>query len=129
MVPIGEAARKSGVAIETIRYYERAGVVPHPGRAANGRRVYDGAAISRLRLIKRCRDLGFSLEDARALLALSETGNGPCGEVKAIAEAHIAEIRQKIDALRGLEAALSDLVRDCRDGKAPCLALRSLAGG
>ena len=68
MLPIGDAARQSGVTIETIRYYEREGVVPPPDRSASGRRLYDAAGIARLRFIKRCRDLGFSLSVTKTLL-------------------------------------------------------------
>ncbi len=127
MPSIGEAARRSGVPVETIRYYERAGVVPGPPRSESGRRVYDPAGIARLRLIKRCRDLGFSLAGARALLALSENSDAPCGDVKAIAEGHLDEVGRKIRALRDLEAALAELVRECAEGNTACPALRALA--
>jgi len=128
MPSIGEAARRSGVPLETIRYYERAGVVPRPPRSESGRRVYDDAGIARLCLIKRCRDLGFSLSEARALLALSENSEAPCGDVKVIAEDHLAEVGRKIRALRDLEAALAELVRECAEGNIACPALRTLAG-
>lgn len=127
MPSIGEAARKSGVPVETIRYYERAGVAPTPQRSENGRRVYDAPGIARLRLIKRCRDLGFSLADARALLTLSENNDAPCSDVKAIAEGHLAEVGRKIRALRDFEAALAELVRECAEGNTDCPALRTLA--
>ncbi len=65
MFAIGEASRRSGVSVETIRYYEREGITAKPGRAANGRRLYSDAEISELAFIKRCRDLGFSLPDVR----------------------------------------------------------------
>ena len=128
MTSIGEAARVSGVPVETIRYYERAGVVPGPLRSESGRRVYDAAGIARLRLIKRCRDLGFPLVEARALLALSENSDAPCGDVKVIAQRHLDEVGQKIQALRDLEAALADLVRECAEENTACPALRALAG-
>jgi MerR family mercuric resistance operon transcriptional regulator len=128
MPSIGDAARRSGITVETIRYYERAGIVPGPPRTLSGRRVYDSAGISRLCLIKRCRDLGFPLAEARALLALSENIDAPCGEVKAIAEGNLAEVRRKIGALRDLEADLADLVRECAEGNTACPALRTLAG-
>ena len=128
MPSIGEAARRSGVPVETIRYYERAGVVPGPPRSESGRRVYDDAGIARLRLIKRCRDLGFPLADARALLALSENSSAPCGDVKVIAEGHLDQVGRKIRALRDLEAALADLARECAEGNTACPALRALAG-
>ena len=127
MPSIGEAARGSGATVETIRYYERVGVVPRPPRSESGRRVYDAAGIARLGLIKRCRDLGFSLAEARALLALSENSDAPCNDVKAIAEGHLAEVGRKIGALRDLEAALGELIRECAEGNTACPALRALA--
>ena len=128
MASIGAAARQSGLSVETVRYYERARVVPPPQRSERGRRVYDDDDIARLSLIRRCRDLGFSLPDARALLALSEADDAPCREVKAIAEAHLAEVHDKLAALRVLEAALSELISDCAAGNTDCRALRMLAG-
>ncbi len=126
--PLARPARKSGVPVETIRYYERAGIVPGPPRTLSGRRVYDAAGIARLGLIKRCRDLGFPLAEARALLALSQVSDAPCGDVKVIAEDHLAEVGRKIRALRDLEAALGELVRECAEGNTACPALRALAG-
>ena len=126
MPSIGEAARSSAVTVETIRYYERAGVVPGAQRSQSGRRVYDAAGIARLRLIKRCRDLGFSLAGARALLALSNNSDAPCGDLKTIAQGHLAEVGRKIRALRDLEAALGELVRECAEGNTACPALRAL---
>ncbi len=128
MPSIGEAARKSGVPVETIRYYERAGIVSGPPRTLSRPRVYDAAGIARLGLIKRCSDLGFSLDEARALLALSENSDAPCGDVKVIAEGHLDEVGRKIRALRDLEAALAELVRECAEGNTACPALRALAG-
>ena len=127
MVSIGAAARQSGLSVETVRFYERAHVVPPPQRSESGRRIYDDADIARLSLIRRCRDLGFSLPDARNLLALSEADDTPCAEVKAIAEAHLAGVHGKIAALREMETALNKLVSDCAVGKTDCQALRVLA--
>lgn len=128
MASIGAAARQSGLSVETIRYYERARVVPPPQRSESGRRDYDDSDIARLRLIRRCRDLGFSLPDARALLALSEADDAPCAKVKAIAKSHLAEVHDKLAALRQLEAALSELISECAVGNTNCQALRVLAG-
>jgi len=128
MSTIGEAARASGLAVETIRYYERTGVVPPPPRTASGHRSYDRAEIARLRMIRSCRDLGFPLADARALLGLAESGKAPCGEVKAIAEAHLAEVRRKLGELAALETALAGLVANCAGGDRPCPALDVLGG-
>lgn len=127
MASIGRAARLSGVAVETIRYYERVGVVPAPQRSASRRRVYDAGGIARLQMIKRCRDLGFPLAGARALLALSEGNGAACGTVLAIAEAHLAEVRHKIGELIRLEASLTELIRDCAEDTGECPALNALA--
>ena len=127
MPSIGEAARISGVPVETIRYYERAGILPGTQRSESGHRVYDAAGITRLRLIKRCRDLGFSLSDARGLLALSENNAASCTEVEVIAKNHLSEVRRKIGDLRDLEGALAELIRDCAESNPVCPALRALA--
>lgn len=126
MHSIGEASRQSGVTIETIRYYERAGLVPHPARSAAGRRLYDGAGIARLRFVKRCRDLGFSIPEIRTLLALSNEPGAACGDVKAIGEHHLREVRDKIADLTRLEAALADLIAACGRENVQCPALGRL---
>jgi len=109
MYAIGVAARRSGVAIETIRYYERRGIVPLPDRAASGRRLYDDAAVARLRFVRRCRDLGFSLDDVRTLFALADGEPAACGAVRSLGERHLDEVRSRIADLRRLEAALEEL--------------------
>ena len=126
MYSIGEAARRSGVAVETIRYYERASVVPLPDRAASGRRLYDSAGIARLRFVKRCRDLGFSIEDIRTLLALSKPGSKACSDVKRIGEGHLRDVREKIADLTRLESALAEMVAECGEQKPECPVLRQL---
>ena len=127
MIAIGEAARLSGVAIETIRYYEREGVVPVPRRAANGRRVYSAKDVGRLRFIRRCRDLGFSVAEAKGLLALSERENGNCAVVKDIGTGHLNAVRSKIAELKALEAALEELTANCQTGSVSCQMLVALA--
>ena len=127
MPSIGEASRRSGVAVETIRYYERTGIVPPPRRTGRGRREYGAQDIARLRLIGHCRDLGFPLAGARALLALSEDGATSCAEARAIAESHLADIRRRISRLRDIEDALAELVGGCAAGADPCPVLRALA--
>lgn len=129
MSSIGAAARQSGVAIETIRYYERTGIVPPPPRSASGRRVYGAAEIGRLAMIRRCRDLGFPLADVRVLLDLAQDQSGTCAEVKSLAEGHLAEVRNKLRDLKALETALAELVAGCAGGKRACPALRKLAQG
>ena len=115
---IGELSRRSGVHIETIRYYERIKMLPPP-RAANGRRVYGPAQTRTLAFIRRARELGFTLEEIRALLALSgEDGPQACAEGRELAAAHLAEVRAKIADLRSMERVLAETVRRCDAGKA-----------
>jgi len=119
-LPIGELSRRSGVNIETIRYYERINVLPAPPRTANGRRVYGPAETRTLAFIRRSRELGFTLDEIRTLLALSaENGQGACAEVSELATGHLAEVRAKIDDLKAMEHVLADAVRRCDAGEAP----------
>lgn len=129
MATIGEASRRSGVRIETIRYYEREGVTPVPGRSAAGRRVYTEDGIAVLVFVKRCRDMGFPLSDVRALMALRNATDDQCDEVRSIAERHIADVRNRIEELQRLEAALEALVSECRLGRTACPALEALFSG
>ena len=126
MQSIGEAAKLSGVNIETIRYYEREGIVPAADRSANGRRLYDVAAIARLRFIRRCRDLGFPISDVRALLDLSDNASRQCDDVRAISERHLLDVRERLNDLRELEAALSELVQNCVGAQSECPTLKQL---
>ena len=126
MQSIGEAAKLSGINIETIRYYEREGIVPAADRSANGRRLYDVAAIARLRFIRRCRDLGFPISDVRALLDLSDNASRQCDDVRAISERHLLDVRERLNDLRELEAALSELVQNCVGAQSECPTLKQL---
>ncbi|MBM2578163.1 MerR family transcriptional regulator [Jannaschia sp. Os4] len=126
MVAIGEASRLSGVSIEAIRYYERAGIVAKPARTAAGRRVYSEAGIAALRFIKRCRDLGFSIEASVALRSLA-TEPASCGTAEELGRRHLAEVRGKIEHLRHMEAALTELTANCAEGRTDCPMLRSIA--
>ncbi len=110
----------SGVCIETIRYYERTGVVPRAARTQSGRRIYDAEDIARLRFVKRCRMLGFSIPDIRALLRLTEDGDAPCAKVKALGVQHLSDIRSKIDHLNVLARTLAGLLERCEDGQTEC---------
>jgi MerR family transcriptional regulator, mercuric resistance operon regulatory protein len=125
--PIGELSRKTGVHIETIRYYERIGFVPPPPRGADGRRTFGAEDVKRLCFIKRSRDMGFSQDEVRALLRLADGGEKSCSEVSVIAQAHLKDIRAKISDLRKLEKVLSETVSKCMDGDAPvCPVLEAL---
>jgi MerR family transcriptional regulator, mercuric resistance operon regulatory protein len=100
---IGRLAALTGVHLETIRYFERIGLMPTPGRTDGGHRVYSDVHRRRLAFVQRARKLGFSIEDIRALLALSEPTRRSCREVEVIAAAHLANVRAKITDLTRLE--------------------------
>jgi len=129
-VTIGELSDRTRVNIETIRYYERIGLLPPPPRSAGRHRLYDDGHRQRLAFIRRARELGFSLDQVRALLALSGQHGLACDEVKAITDEHIAEVRHKICDLRKLERVLSNLAARCRPNRVPeCPILEALSVG
>ncbi|MDA8249638.1 MAG: helix-turn-helix domain-containing protein [Rhodospirillales bacterium] len=117
-IAIGELAQRTGCNIETIRYYERIGLLPMPGRKGRFRR-YGGEDVKRLAFVRRARELGFTLNEVRALLSLAAGNGDACGEVRAIAAAHLADVRAKIADLRTMEGVLADAVRQCDAGEAP----------
>ena len=123
---IGQAAKQSGVSIETIRYYEREGIIPPADRNASGRRIYDDSAIAKLRFIRRCRDLGFPIIEVRALLDLSSNAAKHCDDVREISERHLGGVRKRLADLHELEEALADLVRACVDAQSECPTLKQL---
>ena len=119
-IQIGELSRRTGCNIETIRYYERIALLPAPVRSAGRYRVYDTADVRRLAFIRRARELGFTLDEIRTLLALSENDEqGACAEVRELAAGHLAEVRAKIADLRAMERVLADAVRRCAPGELP----------
>lgn len=127
---IGQVARRSGVGVETVRFYEREGLIPQPPRPDSGFRRYPEDAVSRIRFIQRSKALGFSLREIRDLLSLRVDSANSCGEVKGRAEAKIADIESKIFTLRKMKQALENLTEACR-GKGPtgeCAILEALGG-
>jgi MerR family mercuric resistance operon transcriptional regulator len=117
---IGELSRRTGVNIETIRYYERIKMLPAPPRTASGRRVYGPAETRSLTFIRRSRELGFTLEEIRVLLALSiDDGKNTCAEVRELAARHLADVRAKIADLRAMARVLAGAVRRCDAGEVP----------
>ncbi|MCV0426062.1 MAG: MerR family transcriptional regulator [Roseibium sp.] len=126
MATIGEASRHSGVGIETIRYYEREGIASKPARAANGRRIYTSQEIGELRFIRRCRELGFPLQDVRRLLAISNGNSVNCGEVMQFGRNQLSEVRAKIAELKNLQDALEELTSNCSIGSTKCPMLETL---
>ena len=113
---IGKLASATGVNIETIRYYERAGLLAPPQRTAANYRIYGADDVARLRFVRRTRDLGFSLDQVRALLSISGQLDSSCCGVSAIATDHLAEIDRKIVDLTALRRELADAVVACADG-------------
>jgi MerR family mercuric resistance operon transcriptional regulator len=118
-LPIGELSRRSGVNIETIRYYERIKMLPAPPRTPSGRRVYGAHEARILAFIRRSRELGFSLDEIRALLRLGGPGKASCREVRKIAAHHLEDIRAKLRDLKKLERVLARTVAQCSGNMAP----------
>lgn len=126
---IGKVAQLSEVGIETIRFYEREGLIPAPPRRASGYRQYPFATIHRVRFIKRAKALGFTLAEIKELLGLSVGPKTTCTEVKRRALDKVREVDAKIADLRKIKAALTRLTDQCR-GKGPasaCPILENLA--
>jgi MerR family mercuric resistance operon transcriptional regulator len=124
-IAIGELSRRTGCNIETVRYYERVGILPTPAR--RGRyRLYGAEDVRRLAFVRRARELGFSLDDVRALLGL---GEGSCAEARELAAVHLADIRVRITDLKAMERVLADTVRRCdAGGEATCPVIEVLGG-
>lgn len=123
-----DLARATGCNLETIRYYENIGVLPHPPRSARGFRVYGKAHVRRLRFVMRMRELGFSLEEVRGLLALVDGGTQTCAEVRKRTLAHLSEVRAKIADLQRIEKVLSETAAKCSGAKVPeCPVLDALS--
>jgi MerR family mercuric resistance operon transcriptional regulator len=116
---IGNLSELTGVNIETIRYYERIKMFPAPPRTAGGRRVYDANHLRVLAFIRRSRELGFSLDQIRALIRLGGPAKASCREVRDIASNHLDDIRAKITDLRKLERLLARTVARCTGTTAP----------
>lgn len=115
----GDLARLTGCNLETIRYYENIGVMPEPPRSSKNYRVYDDRHVARLCFIMRARELGFTLDEVRDLLALVDGGAQTCGEVQGLANSHLASIRAKIDDLKRIERVLSSTVAQCTGDDVP----------
>jgi MerR family mercuric resistance operon transcriptional regulator len=114
-----ELARRTGCNLETIRYYEKIGVMPDPPRTASGYRLYDDSHVSRLRFILRARELGFTIEQTRGLLDLVDGGTQTCAEVKERTGLHLAEVRAKIADLKRIEKVLATTVARCSGEDVP----------
>ncbi len=119
IMTIGKLSDSAGVNIETIRYYERIGILPAPPRSAGGYRIYDFEYVKRLKFVRRCRELGFTLKKIRDLLRLVDSHNYNCNDVKAITSGQLGEVRHKISDLKKLERILKNMTDKCDRGKVP----------
>ncbi|MGH7040928.1 MAG: MerR family transcriptional regulator [Acetobacteraceae bacterium] len=126
-IAIGELSRRTGCNIETVRYYERIGLLPKPSRRGTYRR-YDREDVGRLAFVRRARELGFTLDEIRALLALATGGQEACADVREIAATHLAAIQTKIVDLQAMERALAQAVHTCDAGRmAECPVISALS--
>lgn len=128
-IPIGELSRRTGCHIETIRYYERIGLLPIPPR--RGRyRSYDGQDVARLGFVRRARELGFTLHEVRGLLGLAADEQASCAEVRELAAAHLKDVRTRIADLKRMERVLAKSVRACDADQDPgCPLIDALYAG
>ena len=125
---IGDLAKRTGTKVETIRYYERIGLLPAPARTGGNYRAYDEGHLGRLSFIRRARDLGFPLDDVRELLSLSDRRDRSCAAVDVIARQHLAEVERKLADLTMLRDELAGIIGQCRQGTiADCRIIEALA--
>ena len=110
---IGQVAKKAGVNVMTVRYYERRGIIPVPPRLSSGYRQYPPETVTRINFIKRAQVLGFSLKEISELLSLRVRDDDSCADIKKRAEKKIAEIKEKIKSLKNMEKVLSKLTAAC----------------
>lgn len=115
----GELARRSGCNIETIRYYEKIGLLTEPDRTEGGHRLYASTDQARLGFILRGRELGFSIDELRGLLGLVDGGTQTCAEVKLRTERHLADVRAKLADLRRIEKVLAHTASQCSGDRVP----------
>lgn len=127
---IGELAKRTSCRVETIRYYEKAGLLPKPDRTSGNYRLYGREQSERLRFIRRCRSLDMTLEEIRALLKFRDTPTGNCGAVNALLDEHIEHVASRIGELQNLERQLKNLRKLCASVRSAkdCKILHELAG-
>ena len=125
---IGQVAHRAGIGVETVRFYERRGLIDEPPRSAAGYREYPEAIVSRIRFIKRAKELGFTLKEIKELLSLRLDPTTTCAEVRSRAEAKIADIEARVRSLRKMKKALVKLTAACsgRGTSSECPILEAL---
>lgn len=127
-VSIGEAAKRCGVKVATIRYYEQIGLLGRPARAANNRRTFDAADLRRLGFIRHARELGFEIDAIRQLLALADQPDRPCHQVDVITQRHLVEIESRLKRLKALKMEVARMLAQCAKGSvADCRIIDVLA--
>jgi MerR family transcriptional regulator, mercuric resistance operon regulatory protein len=114
-----EIAKRTGCNLETVRYYEKVGLLPEPPRTQGGHRAYGAGHERRLRFILRARELGFTLDEIHALLRLVDERSAPCSEARDVASAHLRDVQEKIADLKRMERVLKHTVAQCADGSRP----------
>jgi len=125
---IGELAHPTGTKVETIRYYERIGLLPAPARTGGNYRAYTRQHLARLNFIRRARDLGLSLDQVRQLLHLADDSDQPCIEVGRIARQHLVDVERRLAHLSALATELRRLIAECSRGAvAECRVIKALA--
>lgn len=125
---IGVLSQQTACKIETIRYYERIGMMPKPSRTQGGHRLYTPEHLKRLTFIRRGRELGFSLEQIRDLLRFADGGRYTCSQVKAVTLEHLEEVRARMKDLKRLEKVLKTMAAQCDRGKVPdCPVIEALS--
>ncbi|HGM5826480.1 TPA: Cd(II)/Pb(II)-responsive transcriptional regulator [Pseudomonas aeruginosa] len=129
MMRIGELGKNADCLVQTVRFYESEGLLPEPARSEGNFRLYDEVHLQRLLFIRRCRAKDMTLDEIRQLLNLRDRPELGCGEVNALVDAHIAQVRTKMKELRALERELMDLRRSCDSARTSreCGILNSLA--
>jgi MerR family copper efflux transcriptional regulator len=123
---IGQLAREAGVPIDTVRYYERNGLLPEPARRASGYRNYQSSDVDRLRFVRRAKSLGFSLSEIRELLALSDRRGEQTPDLQGLAQTRMSDVDRKLAELTRLRAALQRLTVPGQDTRKPCPLLHAL---
>ncbi|SRR5581483_10776734 len=114
---IGDLARQAGVEVQTVRYYEREGLLEAPARTQSGYRMYGPQHLERLNLVRHCRSLDMSLAEIKRLIDLSSNASVSCDEVDALVRGHLEKVRAKREVLEALEVRLSALSAQCASGQ------------
>lgn len=130
LLAVGVLAKRTSCKVETIRYYERLGLLRPPGRSPAGYRLYGVDDLKRLAFIRRARSLGFTLDEVRVLLTLADRRRRACAEAQHLAEHHLTDVRAKVAALRVMERVLTRMIARCADGTLPeCPLIEALTEG